>query len=42
MVLINSVVQAWITAIGGNDTLFFIMSFGFAFTFIYIFYKIAT
>jgi hypothetical protein len=42
MVVIDSIVGAWVYAIGGSDTIFTILSLMFVFMFVFVFYKIAT
>lgn len=42
MVTIDSIVGAWVHAIGGANTVHNIISMVFVFTFIYIFYKVTT
>lgn len=42
MIIINSIVGAWILAIGGADTVYNLCAILFVFTVVYCFFKIST
>lgn len=42
MVTINAITGKWVQAIGGNDTIYQILSLMFVFMVIFVFYKLTT